>query len=120
RTVEGGPGQPRESARECAREESVCSRFGRRAMNIIATKLAAVLSLTIATCVPSGSQTTDGFELSGPHSHKNLTIFLIHRKDRWTGPIPLTLQEALAQKKATVHETGVVQELAVENLASKE
>ena len=89
-------------------------------MNRIATKLAAVLSLTIATCVPSGSQTTDGFELSGPHNHKNLTIFLIHGKDRWTGPIPLTLQEALAQKKATVHETGVVQELSVENLSSKD
>jgi hypothetical protein len=106
--------------RECAREESVRSRFRRRAMNRTATNLAAALLLIIATCLASGAETADGFRLSGPYSHKNLTIFLVHGKDRWTGPAPLTLQEALAQKKAVVHETGVVQELSVENLSGEQ
>ena len=40
-----------------------------------------------------------GYTLSGPHSHKNLTIFLIHGKNQTADKSPLTLQEALEQKK---------------------
>ncbi len=60
------------------------------------------------------------YTLSGPHSHKNLTIFLIHGKNQTTDKSPLTLQEALEQKKVVVHETGEVNELAIENRSDEE
>ena len=58
-----------------------------------------------------------GSGISGPHAHKNLTIFLISGKDRLSGKVPLTLEEALNQKKVIVHETGNVNELAIENVS---
>ena len=60
------------------------------------------------------------YTLSGPHSHKNLTIFLIHAKNQTEDKSPLTLQEALEQKKVVVHETGDVNELAIENRSDEE
>ncbi|MDX2042462.1 MAG: DUF6569 family protein [Acidobacteriota bacterium] len=60
------------------------------------------------------------YTLSGPHSHKNLTIFLIHGKNQTADKSPLTLQEALEQKKVVVHETGEVNELAIENRSDEE
>lgn len=57
---------------------------------------------------------------SGPFTHQNLTIFLIHGPDRIHGKNFLTLQEALEQKKIVVYETGSVNELAVENLSQDE
>jgi hypothetical protein len=58
------------------------------------------------------------YNLSGPFTHDNLTIFLLHGKDTLSGKPLLTLQEALEQKKAVVHETEKVNELSVENVAS--
>jgi hypothetical protein len=51
---------------------------------------------------------------SGPFTHDNLTLFLIHGRDTLPGAAPLTLQEALDRNLAVVHETGFM-ELAVEN-----
>ncbi len=56
-------------------------------------------------------------KLSGPFSHENLTIFLIHGNDRIKDKVFLTLQEAIEQKKIIVHETESVNELAVENVS---
>jgi hypothetical protein len=61
---------------------------------------------------------TREIKLSGPYSHENLTIFLIHGKDALPGKKFLTLQEALEQKKLVVHETKNVNELAVENVSA--
>jgi hypothetical protein len=55
--------------------------------------------------------------VSGPYTHANLTVFLLHGPDTLPDQKLLTLQEALEQKKAIVHETEQVNELAVENLA---
>ncbi|MGE0130752.1 MAG: DUF6569 family protein [Blastocatellales bacterium] len=60
------------------------------------------------------------YTVSGPYSHKNLTIFLLHGADQHQGKAPLTLQEALEQKKVVVHETGEVNNLAIENLSDDE
>ena len=62
--------------------------------------------------VPAGE-----VKLSGPYSHENLTIFLVHGEDKFDASKLLTLEEALDQKTAVVHETGSVNELAVENLS---
>jgi hypothetical protein len=63
---------------------------------------------------------TANYALSGPHSHNNLSVFLIHGKDISNGTPPLTLQEAMAQKKVVVHETGDVNQLAIENVSQEE
>ena len=58
--------------------------------------------------------------ITGPYSHDNLSIYLIHggAKPAVTGL--LTLQEALEQRKVVVYETGQVNQLAIENQSSVE
>lgn len=58
--------------------------------------------------------------LSGPYTHQNLTIFLVHGDDALTGKTPLTLEEALERKLVIVHETSDVNELAIENVSETE
>ena len=66
-----------------------------------------------STVLAEGNQT-----LSGPYTHRNLEIFLIHGPDQVASDREmLTLQEALEQKKVVVHETGNVSELAIEILS---
>jgi len=65
------------------------------------------------------SPPTSNYRLSGPYTHKNLTVFLIHGKDQTTKTF-LTLQEALAQKKVKVYETKEVNELAIRNLSNQD
>jgi hypothetical protein len=60
------------------------------------------------------------YRLSGPYTHKNLTIFLVHGRDLYPGRTFLTLQEALTQKKVIVYETKDVNELAIRNLSNQE
>ena len=62
---------------------------------------------------------TSNYRLSGPYTHKNLTVFLVHGKDQ-TNKTFLTLQEALAQKKVRVYETKDVNELAIRNLSNQD
>jgi hypothetical protein len=79
------------------------------------------LSIAFAACA-AGAQ--DGIELTGPYSHKNLDVFFIRNKGGSkeapkAGKGMLTLEEALAQGKLVVRETGEVNELEVENLSDK-
>ncbi|HEX8921727.1 MAG TPA: DUF6569 family protein [Pyrinomonadaceae bacterium] len=60
------------------------------------------------------------YRISGPYTHENLTIFLIHGKDTISGKKFLTLQEAMQRKVVIVHETKDVNELAIENVSSDE
>jgi hypothetical protein len=60
------------------------------------------------------------YRLSGPYTHDNLTVFLLHGDDQLKGKTFLTLDEALEQKKAVVHETQNVGQLSVENLSETE
>ena len=62
----------------------------------------------------------ENYRISGPYTHKNLTIFLVHGKDLLPGKNFLTLQEALAQKKVRVYETKEVNELAIRNLSNQD
>lgn len=55
------------------------------------------------------------YRISGPYTHENLAIFLVHGKDRIKGEF-LTLQEAIKAKKLIVRETGNVSSLTVENV----
>jgi hypothetical protein len=85
--------------------------------------LTAVIAASLAgLCIIRAADTKDPAPAaevawSGPYTHENLTIFLIHGKDALPGKKFLTLQEALEQKKLVVHETKNVNELTVENVA---
>jgi hypothetical protein len=65
-------------------------------------------------------QVKDEYRLEGPFTQGNLTVFLIHGKDRIKGQTFITLQEALVQRKVIVRETRSVNELSIENISSEE
>jgi hypothetical protein len=54
-------------------------------------------------------------KLTGPFKKDNLSIFIIGGPDRIKNKNILTLEEALKQKKVTVHETSNVNTLEIEN-----
>ncbi|HWS99712.1 MAG TPA: DUF6569 family protein [Pyrinomonadaceae bacterium] len=67
-----------------------------------------------------GEVKLNDYRLSGPYVHENLTVFLVHGQDSPNGKSFLPLEEALRRKVVVVHETGEVNELAVENLSRRE
>jgi hypothetical protein len=77
--------------------------------------LVAALTLCGGTEPPAASP--GDFTISHPVTHQNLAIYLLHGKDVIPGKNFLTVQEALEQKKVIVHETGSVNQLAVENVS---
>jgi hypothetical protein len=60
------------------------------------------------------------YRLSGPYTHKNLSIFLVHGKNLIKAKSFLTLQEALVQKKVVVYETKSVNELSIQNFSDED
>ena len=84
--------------------------------------LAAGLALVVVAGEPKQKAEPDkkdkpapAYRFSGPYTHDNLTVFLIHGDDQIKGKDILTLEEALKQKKVIVHETQNVNQLAIEN-----
>jgi len=77
------------------------------------------LAQSPSTTGQGASAGSSSYRLSGPYTHGNLTVFLVHGKDLTTKTF-LTLQEALAQKKARVYETKDVNELAIRNLSNQD
>ncbi len=57
--------------------------------------------------------------ISGPHVHENLAVYFVHGASAG-GPVPLTLQEALAKGSVQVIETGRVNELQIENTGAEQ
>src|SRR5215468_9853715 len=58
------------------------------------------------------------YAVSGPYTHKNLTIFLLHGQSQ--GQAPLTLQEAMKRKLVDVRETGDVNRLTIQNRSNQD
>jgi hypothetical protein len=69
--------------------------------------------------LPATAGATSDYRVSGPHTHANLTIYLVHGQSS-SGPVPLTLEEAMAKRTVVVRETGRVNELEIENLGNEE
>ena len=91
---------------------------------ILAIFLLVAVSVTVLVPRKANTQTqtpqNNDYRISGPYTHKNLTIFLVHGKELMPGKNFLTLQEALAQKKVIVYETKDVNELAIRNLSNQD
>jgi hypothetical protein len=79
----------------------------------------AFLSLLITSSTAKSQVASSNYRFSGPYTHGNLTVFLVHGKDL-TNKTFLTLQEALAQKKVRVYETKDVNELAIRNFSNQD
>src|SRR5262249_41236841 len=60
------------------------------------------------------------YTVSGPYTHKNLTIFLLHGAGASQGQAPLTLQEAMKRKLVVVRETGDVNRLTIQNRSNQD
>ena len=60
------------------------------------------------------------YAVSGPYTHKNLTIFLLHGAGQSQGRAPLTLQEAMKRKLVVVRETGDVNRLTIQNRSNQD
>jgi len=86
------------------------------------------LSALAATCVVvsmlfagavGAAQNSEPVRLTGPVSHDNLAIYFVHGASK-SGPVPLTLAEAMAQRVVQVRETGNVNSLEIENLGDRD
>jgi hypothetical protein len=88
-------------------------------ISVFCLLIALPLGLFVKAPVNAQSPAPDAsYRLSGPYTHKNLTVFLVHGNDQ-TSRTFLTLQEALAQKKVRVYETKEVNELVIKNFSNE-
>jgi hypothetical protein len=79
----------------------------------------AVFSVGFIALGAPGGQASPGYRVSGPFTHENLALYFVHGEaDK--GPVPLTLEEALAKSRIRMDETGSVNELSLENLGDEE
>jgi hypothetical protein len=58
------------------------------------------------------------YHVTGPYTHDNLSIYLLHGQTASQPSKLLTLQEAMDQHMVVVYETGQVNELSIENRSS--
>lgn len=92
-------------------------------LGVVLVSIMAVFMINAAqrksrTTEKSVKITVGEYQLSGPYTHKNLSIFLVHGKNTFEGKTFITLQEAMVQKKVVVYETKSVNELAIENVSN--
>jgi hypothetical protein len=94
------------------------------AAGVVAARVAGLRLWAESPPTPAPEQRHDwragDYTLSGPYTHENLTVFLIHGPGGPAGGHFLTLEEAMARKVVIVHETQEVNELAVENVSRTE
>ena len=91
----------------------------RRSLLRVAVLVAGVIAMGGIAPVLAGA-VDKGYRITGPYTHDNLAIYLIHRRGGKDGPVPLTLGEALGQGRVKVIETGNVEELFIRNLGDRE
>jgi hypothetical protein len=68
---------------------------------------------------PGLAAAAQALRVSGPYSHANLALYFAHGPSA-PGPVPLTLQEAMANNQVLVRETGDVNQLVIENRGDTE
>jgi len=87
---------------------------------LLSTSLILIFIFTHCKIFAGEDTKIKDLKFSGPYTYKNLSIYLIHGKNKIKGDKFLTLSEAMRQKKAIVHETGNVNELSIENVSDDE
>jgi hypothetical protein len=74
--------------------------------------------ILLAAATASSTRAAVG-SISGPFTHQNIQIFLVHGDTQLEGRHYATLTEAMEKGTVVVKETGNVQELAIENISKK-
>jgi hypothetical protein len=87
-------------------------------MRLLSFVTAVAVILTLTTDERSAHAAAN-VQISGPHVHDNLAVYFVHGASA-SGPVPLTLDEALANGSVQVIETGEVNELRIENTGAEE
>jgi hypothetical protein len=93
---------------------------------VLLAAMGSMIMLRSAQALGAGGQRRGGdvqageYRLSGPYTHKNLSIFLVHGKSTIKSKSFLTLQEALVQRKVVVYETRSVNELSIQNFSDED
>jgi len=82
------------------------------------SSVALLASLVLTVSVAKAAPDAEPVRLTGPLSHENLAVYFVHGPSK-PGPVPLTLQEALANGAVRVSETGSVNTLAIENFGDQ-
>ena len=82
-------------------------------------QLARSLVQVVVFACAAQAESPASFRLSGPFTHENLTVFLIHSSEKVVPSALLPLKNAMEQKKVTVYETGNVNQLAIENTSAE-
>lgn len=92
-----------------------------RAIMVVPLAMTATMIATSPSPAESGKTPAppSKYKLSGPFSHANLTLYLIHGPDVLAGKPILTLKEAMEKKVVTVHETSNVNTLTIENTSTE-
>jgi hypothetical protein len=88
-------------------------------MRFLVLAAAAVSAVCIGVAPPRQVWAEAAPQVTGPFAHGNLAIYFVHGQSA-PGPVPLTLQEALAKETVRVDETGSVNELRIENLGDED
>ncbi|MBI3704313.1 MAG: hypothetical protein HY244_10845 [Rhizobiales bacterium] len=88
-------------------------------MRLSALAAACVAVSLLFSGAAGAAQNNEPVRLTGPASHDNLAIYFVHGASK-SGPVPLTLAEAMAKKVVQVRETGNVNSLEIENLGDQE
>ena len=79
--------------------------------------IAASAVLPVLMLNPAAASTAAN-RISTPTVHENIAVYFVHGQSA-AGPVPATLQEALARGDVEVVETGNVRELEIENKGSE-
>jgi hypothetical protein len=121
----GMPDSCRWSARKsvCSKRISHNENLRRHNVSAMTMRRLGLLAAWVALLVQSGVALAAGakavpLRLSPPHRHQNLAIFLVHGGSTIKAEF-LTLDQAIAQGKVVVHETGKVNSLAIENRSDR-
>jgi len=72
----------------------------------------------LAAGIAGATPNSEPVHLTGRVSHDNLAVYFVHGVSK-AGPVPLTLQEALAKGVVRISETGNVNALAIENFGEQ-
>jgi hypothetical protein len=81
------------------------------------SSVAPLVVAMVAGC-SSFARADQEVRITGPQVYENLAVYFVHGPSA-EGPVPLTLQEALAKDAVQVVETGQVNELQIENSGSE-
>ena len=76
---------------------------------------AALFCLVAVASIFASGEPAGDVTVTGPYTHKNISIYLVHGKNAMEADKFLTLEEAMDRKKATVHETENVNQLSISN-----